>query len=603
MMRAISSMGALLKSYNPKSRKLEDAVIMLQLDATLLSDTIEKQNYDKFKLLVFASRDISDDSAYNCTTELFLDRSINFNFLLRTVPTVPDKINLWLFCMFKDENGLLCEELFAWASCTPAQLINSNNAVNMVDVAGTIQARLQICIADDLTEQQRQQLQISNDQQNGVTNQLCELLIEQVSKTYDRFRHTSDSVFIWLDSQIQRLPLIAFVVLSSQIRVDPPKAEAFFLHLLNLSCDRLRKNANSLKLEDCTELLAEMALWSVRSKIYIYDTVRGQEKRRMSSDLWSRMGVFPDASYASGDCEDFSEMVLEFLHILKYIPLSKNCASLQQIQRCLLQYTPCMCVGQLASGSKYCPHAYVVIVDTIWFTKRLSKQTYCSKLPCIVIETTAYTQSTWSASTIQGNPQMDEVYHLQCRLAATLTFMNAEDRYDRSIKWKMPVSVVNKENKYGKVYALLTSDYYNAQLDEFEAMHLLLSTQTIAENPRLGVDHLQLATYSNDIQFTVANRLNKETTMQLNQEMKNLPFSHFPKAPVDTKIVAVPMRNKRCMLFDIRYVDWQEHESTLTTMFREFLKLLDQTKTWNIYRQSVAVSDDCKLVQISVVEA
>lgn len=119
MMRAIASMGALLKSYNPISRKLEDAVIMLQLSATLLNNSTNK---DKYKLLVFASRDISDDSAYNCTIELFVDRAIDFNFLLRTLPNVPDKINFWLFSMFKDNNNLLCEELLAWSSCTPAQV-------------------------------------------------------------------------------------------------------------------------------------------------------------------------------------------------------------------------------------------------------------------------------------------------------------------------------------------------------------------------------------------------------------------------------------------------------------------------------------------------
>lgn len=336
------------------------------------------------------------------------------------------------------------------------------------------------------------------------------------------------------------------------------------------------------------------------------------------------------------------EMVMEFLHILKYIPLTKNCALLIQVQKCLTQYTPCMTVGQLASGGRYTyvepfqrvldvlisvmillltinvlieccfcsfsshysmnrPHAYVVLMDSKWFSCRLNKQLYKSKLPCIVIETTAYTQSTWSNSTIQGDAKTDALYHMQCRLSATSTFQNAEDQYDRSIKWKIPTSIVNKENKYGKVFALLTSDYYNETLDEFESMHLLVSMND--NSRRLGVDHLQLATYNNDIHFTIANRLNKESVQQLNQEMKNLPFSHFPKAPNAQDVTIVQNNNnKQCLIFDIRYVDWLEHEQTLTTMFKELLQLLDRTKIWDIIKQVIAVSDDCKLVQISIVE-
>lgn len=129
--------------------------------------------------------------------------------------------------------------------------MNSKNRLNMIDICGTVQCQLEIHISNGLDAKNRQMLQNADNRTNS-DSRISDLLIDQTFKTYEQFRYPNGSLFIYLDSQVQRLPLIAFAVLSTQIRVDPPKAEAFFIHLLKISLNRLHLTKETLKLEECT---------------------------------------------------------------------------------------------------------------------------------------------------------------------------------------------------------------------------------------------------------------------------------------------------------------------------------------------------------------
>lgn len=380
-------------------------------------------------------------------------------------------------------------------------------------------------------------------------------LIEQTQKAYERYVNPQEGYFDAVDTQAGLLPAIGFVVLAAQIRVVPHRAELWLLHLYRITCARLNCDAEDVPQQLKGEIICEMALWQIRAKLYVYDTVRSPNGGRISCDQWMRMGCFPDQALAGGDCEDFSVCILEFFRAWCGIDLVSPVLNI--LQRTLLKYTGCLAIGQLRTSKGFASHAYVILLDSRYLqslyhrSKTNDKGAWSSTIEfqkALVLEGTCYTESTWRGLSTQNldvlstpNRELQlriksehRLYKLQCGLLDVPEFASNVDRYERMIKFRMPSSVVEKEMKYGKIFSLLTADFVpHPTAKQLLSVHWMLSTERSEHLnvPRIGIDHSLVAYYNSEIHLHSAVELPEDRAAMLNQVLKDLPFSSFQQAP------------------------------------------------------------------------
>lgn len=336
---------------------------------------------------------------------------------------------------------------------------------------------------------------------------------------------------------------------------------------------------------------------------------------------------------AGGDCEDFSVCILEFFRAWCGVQLVSPL--LNELQRRLLRYTPCLVIGQLRTEKGFSSHAYVMLLDAQYLQLAHHNQLQSAKNSALglqrslVLEGTCYTESTWrglqaGSTGPLGTPNIalqlrmkreHRVYKMQCRLMEAPEFAANRDRYERIIKFRMPAAVVEKERKYGKVFSLLTADFVlRPGHRELGSMHWMISSQRSEDLgvPRIGVEHNELAYYSSQIHLHTAVKLNEPQADALNVVLKDLPFSCFQQAPDyaqpaddarDARLLDrfdnSPARSVRRMLFDMRWCDWEHYESSIRRGFTQFVTALEP-ELWSIEFQRVDVSKAIALMVISV---
>ncbi len=600
--RSINSVGALLRRWNVTSKRMESVVILTTLRLRIHVNFITVG--EKYKLFVFASRDVHDDSAYNPVVLLEHDHWVETPFLLRNKPTLPEFVHLWLFVDGVDDNGIDVQSLLAWGRCRPLDLLKSHQ-LELKDIEGRAQAVLDLQI---LNAPRQLQPSPASSLSNSSIESRVQSYLDQVSAVYERFERNDDAYFVYVDTPVGRLPVLSYAVLACQIRQNNDKAVQWLEYLVRITSIRFQRKPDELTRlpELWGELIAEMALWQVRARIYTLDSVRVSSNKKLGSDQWTRIGCFPDAALACGDCEDFSELVLEFLHVFKYctLPLESS-GLLKLLQKQLRQYTPFMAIGQLKAGSAYTCHAYVVLLDTRWVENRIDKIQYSQHqgclLPSIVIEGTAYTESTWTQKTLRTHSEVTRhLHHLQS-ITDCPTAQGCTEKWERMIKYRTPAAVVNLEHHYGQVFILMTADYTNPYCNETEALQLLVkrSAQDRASLPRLGCNHSSVALYDSCVRLECALRLNARELEQLNLYMKDLPFSKFQDAPLSQSYLPrLHDRDHVTYSFDMRLVDYKQNKRELKQMFREFQRSLQTDSRISITK--VAVSRSLALINVQI---
>lgn len=449
--RSVHRVGALLKVFDSKSKSLESVVVSTGLKAKL--HVLTPRDHERYKLFVFASRDVHDDSAYNPVFELAADEWAETAFLLRNKPTLPEFLQCWLFADSEDEDGIKTQTLLAWNRVRPQQLMrNEPYSLPMHDVEHRLQADLEL----QLKNTPSSWLPAPSHSRRQIEEQM-KAYMDQVNTAYDEHERNDEAYFVYVDTPIGRLPVLSYVVLACQIRQHNEKALRWLEYLLEISACRLHTTADDLlnRPDEWGELIAEMALWQIRARVYTPDWVRVAGDKKVGGDQWARLGCFPDPGLSCGDCEDFSELVLEFVHVFKYCKLGERASPLLQLlQRRLRQYTPFMAIGQLKSGPGYVCHAYVILLDSRWVQNTVDQIVHPSManvLPALVIEGTAYTESTWSKDTLKMQAEKVRQHQLAQGIMECPTAQSNPERWERILKCKTPAAIVNLERQYGQV--------------------------------------------------------------------------------------------------------------------------------------------------------
>lgn len=334
--RSAAALGAALWRFNPEPEPLVMHVAMqveLHLDNSETSET-----YDLF---IFASRDVQGDQSLDRTTHnLRLNSPTNIDKLLRTEPKLPERLNFWVYPTCQDTDGCVSQTLLCSAWCDTKELQNAGILLELEDATHQKQGHLILRLSEQTVakigwylsprtspasqpsqiagaanhvstqgvlehafgQTHRDALPFSRGSSNAAlkvvsherptspaVHPLAAMLIERTQKAYERYVNPQEGFFDAVDTQAGMLPAIGFVVLAAQIQVVPHRAEMWLLHLMRITCGRLGVNAQDVPGDLAGELVCEMALWQVRAKLYVYDTVRSPNGGRISCDqvsLW-----------------------------------------------------------------------------------------------------------------------------------------------------------------------------------------------------------------------------------------------------------------------------------------------------------------------------
>lgn len=261
----IVSMGAIASKQNLYQHTSSPAYMRLQLKCNLLVQYPESS--DKYKLLIYASRDIHNHSIYNRIIEINNDETTDIDFCVVTLPKSPDYIYFWLFVDTIDEDKLQIETFLGCGKSNISNFCKTKHSIDLYNLNKTLQAKLRIKVDNPLN-------QIKNNAIEQSYDSLPALLIEKVASAYDQFIKDDDSFFTYVATPEGLYPIISYAIMSQQLQVSKSDGHLYLQHLLNISCHRLEIEQGSInKNSNCIgELLSEMLLWSIRARIYTSDT-------------------------------------------------------------------------------------------------------------------------------------------------------------------------------------------------------------------------------------------------------------------------------------------------------------------------------------------
>lgn len=665
--RCVASLGAALARIDPFTRRITQAlVVRVSLRVLLRLDYPERD--ETYQLLLFASRDVQSEACLNATAVVQLDRDELVDVLLSCHPKLPERVYFSVFPTAKDEDGLQAQTMLASGSCLVSDFLRpSGLQLTLLDVTREPQGTLQVHVARETQQQlqhyfppqQHEPLATANllsrsraspplfivtserqysdtgDSRSSATSEdqrYASSVLQRTRQAFERYVNAREGEYVSVDTQAGTLPVIAFVVLAAQIRVEPRSAERWLLYLLGITCGRLGVDASTLTRDHgCDnavegELISEMALWQVRSKLYVYDTVRSPDGGRLPCDQWVRMNCFPDQALAGGDCEDFSVTLLEFCHV--FAGLQLHSPALRHLQSVLLAYLPCLVIGQLATqGKAPSSHAYVALLDANWVKTRVRGATFTPAQrkrlrPALVLEGTCYTESTWRSTQqdlsvdLTATPEQQRqmsvrrdraAYAAQNQLLDTREAALYGQKYERAVKYRMPADVVHSERKYGKMFALLTADYcVSSKSTSLDCVHWLLSSEQSErlDVPRLGVPHADVAFYEDSVHFHAAVQLDAREARKMDGVLRDLPFSTFQRAPLPQErggdeFNHSPTRSRDCLLFDMRWCDWLAMESSVRRAVEQLIEQL-QPELWSVEYQRLDISADIPTMVIAL---
>lgn len=430
---------------------------------------------DKYSLFLFTSN--SHPLLNTSISNLELNKQIKKS--LCVTRKLPCLLHLWLFVTCKDSDQILTQTPLGMAFVRFSDL-NKRTAIELIDIERGIQATGTVECLNLL----------QGPFQKPVPDTLSQYYIEKVWAAYDKTKYDHDQRFSYIETHMGRIPIISFPILATMIKADKDQAVRLFQRLLEV--------AKSFTSDD-HELIGEMLTLIPRCLMYQPDTVRTANGGTKSVDQWSSLGCFPSLSLAGFDCEDGAKLILELFHLFKYTDC-KGYEELQKLQKLVQTYTSFMCLGQLNLTEGPTPHCYVVLLDTRYIQREFTEYE-----PALVLEATNYTQSVWR-KTETPNESAIRSYRI-------LDEKVRNSREERIYKYKMPKKIVEEQNMYGPITALLSGD-----------QHFLLGYDEKQVPMTVGISSSDLFYYKNTVKLNSVLKLHNEEL----KLFKSIILSEFP---------------------------------------------------------------------------
>lgn len=504
----INSMGVVIAKLCPcptKPNKLirVEQVIKIKLEIQL-KEIINPRVDDQYTLFLFASSDIQQQPELNKYISLPPNKIIKTSFCLTIYPNLPYKLHTWLFVTCKDIDGLKTQTLLATGEIKMKQLLYNlnSNPITLKDIKTNTQANITILCPNatklkyinidhskDIVDLNRDELRLGN---TNPMHPVAKRYLDQIYNVYNQVKHEHYQKFAYIDTHCGRIPLLAFPILATKIRPSATTGSTLLERLLNYSCLNMGLNVNYLVSQSLNikmEIICEMLTLIPRMLLYELDYIRtGSAINKITNcDQWTKLGVFPTLGLAAFDCEDGAELILELFHVFKYTQLDTNKSPvLFHLQQLLNSYTPFLCLGLLNdSNVNLTPHAYVILLDSNYVNHQILHYPNITTnySPTCILESTNYTQSVWNLSDSTTQEEELQEYDTTAEEIPIKSLNRQDNKWQRMIKFKMPLAVIKKENMYNTITAILTADHHTPD-HKTVSFHVLLSDQVTSE---LGV--------------------------------------------------------------------------------------------------------------------
>jgi hypothetical protein len=541
--------------------KEEPTVVKINLKIILKDVTFPRVD-DEYILFLFASVDIQDNPLLNKYINLKPAKIAKTSFCVRVNPNIPYKLHSWLFVNSKDSDGIFTQTLLATGEIKFQDLVSTNktNSIQLKDIKLNKQATITIACthSDHLNDYDFASMENQPNRDlltlGSTSHPLTTHYLNQIYEVYDTVKHEHNQKFAYIDTHCGRIPLLAFPLLATQIRPTKLEANALLDRLFFYSCNHLGLNKNAiikLPLEMKMELICEMLTLIPRFLIYELDYIRTGKTTTKPVDQWTRLLAFPILGLAAYDCEDGAELILELIHVFKYTKLEPTEQEvLFHLQTLLQSYTPFLTLGLLNEGNGVTPHAYVILLDSNYVNHQILKNstttTEIKYNPTCILESTNYTQSVWA---LNNNNTSDKFTENNNPLPKNL---QNEQKWQRMVKFKMPATVVRRENMYGTITALLTADHISPNSNLIAFHSLMCSSRSDSKQPSVGIEIQSLVSFSSDIEARTLMSLNENET----NEFQNQLLSEFPPSILPKVVGVRPSRNPTDTSFLMRKLDY-----------------------------------------------
>jgi hypothetical protein len=460
-----------------------------------------------------ADLDLEYKVVYWCDSTLPVSRVLDADLCVIGLPIVAYPTQLWLYRTATVAFGLTTQVLVA-TGCVE----KNRHSFALVDVDGRRQAKGTVVRFPPLSTA----LSLRGKDHSNFYAQL----IARSQAVYDtQLRPDPMQYFVYVDSPVGRMPMLAFAVLATEIAL-PSHAEAFF--------ERLYSLAVMHEPEDDIELLNEIFTLPLRALLYQPDQERVTQTETEDSDQWTRLSCFPDLALAAFDCEDGSEFVLELMSVFQRLEFRSP--RLRQLQLLFNRYQPCMAIGQLRSSSSTdcVPHAFVVCLDNAFFDEERKE----SLRPAWVVESTNYAAATW---TRPSSSSALARYKASEQLLARIR--GSETRNRALLKTKTPMTLAKEQHMYRSLTALLVV-FRNG-----DAKHLVMKTTRNGKG--VGIELDQLLTYQ-AVESVCVLELKGEELQAMKESFRQLPRAEFPQAATE------PIKTTtKQILCNLRQVDYE----------------------------------------------
>lgn len=583
------SIGKWCWKFNPKNRNYEKiiqpTVVKLKLKITVKQIVNPRPN-DKYSLLLFSSRDVQQTDHLNRYIEIPTNNNSCWDeFCCPIDPRLPDFLHVWLFVTNTDQDKVTTQTLLASGRVDFIELIHFTHGAEIVltDILNTKQAMIQIQISNRTKKLTTAHIHQSNAfSKLEKFKELSNYYTTLVNERYEQFTYQHNQKFVYMDSHMGRLPLLAAPLLASTVKANREDAIRLFDHFAAISCmsmgiqyEAVHAMSQAIQLE----LIGEILTLISRCIVYQNDTVRANKQSDISTDQWATLNIWPDLSLAGFDCEDAANQILELFTIFKHIQITtaaspeKNnnsysdddslvdqdnnskYSNLIVLQQLLQHYTAFLCLGILNLSTGVTPHAYVVLLDSNYVNAQFFPKSSSSSssipnsyyyYPALTLEGTTYTESLWLAQQTRApadyarySQNIAENFLVNSELA--LNHSNP-DHYTRLVKYKMPNKDIRSSKLYGNVTALLTGNHTTAD-GKRVAMHVLTGVEE--EKSFLVGLPLESLMHYNTVHIQHLLILKDEEIAPFESLLlSEFPHSSFPKTPRNKPLGPLRVSNR-----------------------------------------------------------
>lgn len=564
--------------------------VVIKLQLTIEVKLLNTRKKDQWKLCVYASGDIQTYSALN-PDAIPLDllaglyehqkfAKVTIPFCMKIDPRAPKKLHFWLYCTEEHpQTKLRVQLLMCWGTIDTEELVNTSTPA--------------LCLLYDSEEHAPARVKVGvspNESLNRLTFQAEQLnqqewdrFIDRIDTTYNKFSYDPYQYFAYTNTPAGKLPLICFPLLVTMLKVDSESAEQTMLNLMQIAKFHVPPNSKHYE----SKVIGEMCTLITRSLVYTSDQIRPDNEsddggEDTVTDQWVRLGCFPDLGLAGYDCEDGSECVMEVLHVLKYGNFKDS--ELVKLQNVMKKYTPMLAVCKLRTGQgQVVPHAAVIALDTRWVDTLVTKTELSSNdidlLPVMMIESTYYTESVWSSSTLNK-----EGVRRYTKEQSIFEFLSNDDIWKLVIKCKTPAHVTYALDMYPSVTALLTADYHDPGTRAQHPLHLLLYESR--SSTQLGVNAESISMYHPDLTSTEAITFTADELQDLKTlALAELPPSKFPSVSTVSTFPELASPATLEYSFQMRRLEFDKYREQLEQAIEQFsnkVGLRSTIKHWKL---------------------